>query len=105
MAKTTTPKPHVPTLTRVIREELGFARANYPAYGGFTVTVVHWDMVPVVLIGWCPEPNSPEATGLTDEVRKIADLLKGRGYLLKGFREDRNSFFVLPEALKLLADA
>jgi hypothetical protein len=95
--------PHVSAIVRLINQELRFERANVPVHGGYAVTQSAWDMVPVAFVHWAYAGDNMRERGLSDEVRKIAELLLSRGYALAELREDRNYFFVVPESLKSIA--
>lgn len=98
--------PHGPTLVRLVKTELGFERANMPEHGGFAVTKVLWDMIPVFLVHWAYEGRESDGTPsnmiertLSDEVRKMAELFKSKGYVVRS-TEDKNHFFVVPEEFR-----
>jgi len=103
MGTTDTAMTAIMTRSAIVRQikAMGFAPANMPLTGGFYVSLVLWDMVPVFLVGWAHAGDNMRERPLTDEVRTMRDTLAGRGYLVQ---TKGNLFFVLPEQHASLAD-
>jgi hypothetical protein len=102
-SKTPAKNPHKPTIVRLIKQELGFEKANMPEAGGFVAHSVLWEMVPVVMIGWAYEDENLRGHWLSPDVNKIAYLLKAHGYALHSLAQNKNFFFVVPESLRRTA--
>jgi len=75
--------------------------------GGFTCSEVLWDMVPVALISRAYAGTEPDGTPsnmvegrpLHEELRRIAELLRRKGYTLSRYDEAKDLFFVVPDSL------
>lgn len=97
-------KPNRQALVRLVKNELNFEQANMPEQGGFTVSQVLWDMVPVFFVGWAYDgaeadgtPSNMVERRLSEEVRAMAWLFESKGYAVVRYSDRKNHFFVVPE--------
>lgn len=97
-------KVNAPAIKKLIRSELGLVPADMTiGRGGFTCSEVLWDMQPVALISRAYEGTEPngmpsnmvEHRPRHEELTRIGELLKRRGYTLQQYSEDRDLFFVV----------
>jgi hypothetical protein len=101
---------HIPTVSRFVGQLMaaeGHRRASMPEQGGWVVQRVLWDGTAVALVSWAysgvEEDGTPsnlvENRSRSEEIRKIGEMLLKRGYVLRGFSERHNRFFVVPDGV------
>lgn len=96
---------HVPTIKKLIQQELGLLPADMTiGRGGFICSEVLWDMKPVALIARAYAGTESDGTPSNmvehrprhEELTRIGEMLQRRGYTLQQYDESRDLFFVVP---------